>query len=230
MHLDTHILTRGGVDLRRVHLDLTSITMYESDTDSEPDNSLPKWSAVDFAQILSTHANHDQPQEDWTKRVRAAIEALSSIDVQSVTKAGKFFCGHWTNLNGFMQDITHHSDIQEASSAVLSFIGNFIASGVPLDEAPEETLALFSSLRRCRLDPLFFYISPFSIPVKMSFISLLLKYRMAFHSLAAQQIPPGTAASPVICWVDVNLLQQLFQMEQRLISQALPRNSEKMTL
>jgi hypothetical protein len=41
--------------------------------------------------------------------------------------------------------------------------------------------------------------------VQISFMSLLFDYRKVFHSIAAQAVPPGTAASTVICWVDVIL-------------------------
>ena len=41
--------------------------------------------------------------------------------------------------------------------------------------------------------------------VQMPFILLLFDYRKVFHSIAAQALLPGTAASAVVCWVDVIL-------------------------
>lgn len=58
--------------------------MYDSDTESEPDNSLPKWNAADFALNAITQVNHKSRLQDGEKSVQQAIKILSSIDVQSI--------------------------------------------------------------------------------------------------------------------------------------------------
>jgi hypothetical protein len=57
--------------------------MSDSDTESEPDNSLPKCTATDFADI-STQAQFHQPFECCADGVRRAVETLSSINIESV--------------------------------------------------------------------------------------------------------------------------------------------------
>lgn len=58
--------------------------MYDSDTESEPDNSLPKWNAADFAVNVATQIHCERRPENQEKSVQQAIETLSLIDVQSV--------------------------------------------------------------------------------------------------------------------------------------------------
>ena len=43
------------------------------------------------------------------------------------------------------------------------------------------------------------------VAVQTLFMSLLFDYRNLFHSMAADALLPGTAASTIVCWVDVIL-------------------------
>ena len=57
--------------------------MYESDTESEPENDLRKWDATEFAsQLPRTISQH--PDRDLTERVADAIATLVSIPVEEV--------------------------------------------------------------------------------------------------------------------------------------------------
>lgn len=57
--------------------------MYDSDTESEPESDLKKWSATEFASQLP-HARLERSDCDLAERVADAVAALRSIPVQEV--------------------------------------------------------------------------------------------------------------------------------------------------
>jgi hypothetical protein len=58
-------------------------TMYDSDTESEPENDLKKWDAAEFASQLP-HAISEGSDGDLMERVTDAIDTLGSIPAEEV--------------------------------------------------------------------------------------------------------------------------------------------------
>ena len=64
---------------------LLRTSMYDSDTESEPESDLKKWDAAEFALQLPHTASEDS-DHDLVGRVADAITTLRSIPVQEVLK------------------------------------------------------------------------------------------------------------------------------------------------
>lgn len=185
-------------------LDLTPM-INDSDTESEPDSSLPKCSASDFAAAYGVRDSQESIDANSAQNAETAIETLKSLDLAIIQSVRPIYLILEIRSRKISQDTSFHGIIQNACDDILHFLDDILSSAADRN-VPKDLITLVDMCKSIRLHNSFHPIST-NISVRPSFLSTLFQYRQIFHRIASRAVVPGAAAPTIICWVDVLLVK-----------------------
>lgn len=121
----------------------------DSDTESEPESSLPLCSAAEFIEthIPKEHSSQESTENGSAQNVVLAVETLKSINLSIVQQVSpEHHCSCISDVMAAAKDTSLHKTIQGACDDILSFLHNIQEADSTADPMGEEDFVALADL------------------------------------------------------------------------------------